>query len=72
MDGDGSQGGIPMWIKARFDFTSVGIQECLDNGPLVGCVSSTSVLLTQIQNHMMEDTPTKSCLITRGKKGKIY
>ena len=49
-------GGVPMHSKARLVLTYVGIWECLDYVPLVRYVSSTFLLLTQIQHPMMVDT----------------
>ena len=66
--GDVSQGGNPMRRKARSALTSVGIWDCLVSVPHVRCVSSTFIMLTHMQHHMMGDAQTKSCLSTSGAK----
>ena len=70
--GDGVQGGTLMQSKARFVLTSARIRECLDYGPLVGCVSLMFVLLTQTQHPMMEDTHKNPVSERAAQKGKMY
>ena len=71
--GDGEQGGVITRRKARLALTYVGIWECSDSGSLVGCVSSTFTVFSQMQHPMIGYTQTKSCISTRGaKRANIY
>ena len=68
--GHNGGGGVPMHSKARLVLTYVGIWECLDYVPLVRYVSSTFLLLTQIQHPMMVDTnknPVSEWMAQQGK-----
>ena len=66
------KGGIPTQRKESLDLTSMDIREYSASMNLVVCLSSTFALWTQMQNLIMGNSHTKSCLSTSGtKRGNI-
>ena len=68
VNGDRSQGGIPVQIKSIMALTSMGIQVLLASGDPVGCVSLTFKFLIQMQNPMRVDTHIAFCISTSYEK----
>ena len=71
MTSDGEHGKITMRRKESLDLTSIRIHECLDSGPLVGCVSLMFALLKKMQHTLTGDTHKKYCQRTSGTKRGI-
>ena len=64
--------GDPIQRKGRLALISVGIWVCLAYGALVGCVSSTLLLVTQTQHPVIGDTHINPVSVQAAQKGKIY